>query len=294
MKIAVHVLGYNVTRFAAAVIANALPHVDRMYVAYSRRPWVYNKLARDNFENPTAISEFTNSTSDGKLRIIEGDWLTEEEMRNACLDAAECEGMDWLITQDADEYYTEKSWGQIKSRLLVDKYYDQFLTTWYNFWKSSQYVLVQKNGEIKTTNANFALRCGKGHRFINRRQTNALRTGILDASCYHYGYVMSDSEMHEKLSTWGHAHETNPRVWFEDKWLAWGINSSYLHPVHPRYWRCAIRFPLEQPDFADQFSLPVVPVEVGSRKRGSRIREWSSDRKVELRAIAAHCRDYIA
>src|SRR5688572_20963407 len=139
MKIAAHVLGYNVTRFLKAVLENLEPHVDKIYIAHSERPFGYIEKSRETRTNPTTIADVKAASSSNKIEIISGDWATEEGMRNACLDRARAEGFDWFLIQDADEFYPETSWKQIKRYLLQNKTDDHLTTTWYTFWKSSHY-----------------------------------------------------------------------------------------------------------------------------------------------------------
>lgn len=257
MKIAVHVLAYNVNRFLVPVLKNIEPHVDKIFIAHSEKPWGYVEESRNKFTNPTTIDDVLNASNSEKIEVVSGDWLTEEDMRNACLDKAKEQGFDWLLTQDADEFYSENSWNQIKKTLAINNDVDLFKTTWYNFWKSSQYVLMYNSGSIKGTNTGFALRCKPNLRFTKKRMTNAQVVRVMDCPCYHYGYVMSDTEMKEKLLTWGHATEFNSENWFKYKWLNWDEFTLYLHPTNPAHWLKAIRFPLEQPEFAEEFSLPI-------------------------------------
>jgi hypothetical protein len=116
---------------------------------------------------------------------------------------------------------------------------------------------VNANGEIKAANAGFAIRCRPHLRFRYKRLTNAQYTRVIDSPCYHYGYVMSDDEMHEKISTWSHAKDFNAEKWFRLKWLNWSEATRNLHPTNPVAWKKAIRFPLEQPEFAEEFALPI-------------------------------------
>lgn len=258
MQIAAHVLAYNVSRFIQPVLRNMAPFVDKIYVAHSKLPFAYAPSARSTKTNPTTREEILAAGIGSKLEIIEGDWLNEESMRNDCLKRAKADGFDWLVTQDADEFYPEGSWARLRGILMRSADEEQFITTWYNFWKSSHYVLVNAKGAIKETNAGFAVRCRPNLRFIRQRLTNAASGRVIDYPCYHYGYVMNDVEMLEKISTWSHAHEVRTMQWFRSKWINWSEVTRNLHPTNPAYWRCAVRFPLEQPDFAEQFSLPVL------------------------------------
>jgi hypothetical protein len=126
-------------------------------------------------------------------------------------------------------------------------------------------VLTDSFGAIKQTNAGFAVRCEPNIKFVQKRLTNASNSYVLDCPCYHYGYVMSDVDMLEKLATWGHARDFNVERWFRYKWVNWRESTRYLHPTHPREWMRAIRFPLQQPDFAERFALSVRSTEVSVR-----------------------------
>ncbi|SDD62142.1 hypothetical protein SAMN05216464_10294 [Mucilaginibacter pineti] len=263
MKIAVHVLAYNVNRFLSVVLKSIEPHVDKIYVVHSQRPWQYVESSRLSKTNPTTISDIvTAAAGSDKVEIIQGDWLTEEDMRNECLEKARAEGFDWFLIEDADEFYLDSTWEQIKRELSTNTTDDLLITTWYNFWKSSHYVLVNEDGSIKGTNAGFAIRCASKAKFTNKRLCDAQSVKVIDCPCYHYGYVMSDVEMEEKISTWGHATDFNPVDWFKYKWVYWNKSTKFLHPTVPGSWNNAIRFPLEQPYFGAYFALPVSTSEV--------------------------------
>lgn len=257
MKIAAHVLAYNVTRFLKPVLENLEPHVDKIYIAHAEKPFGYIEKSRETLRNPTKIADIQAASSSNKIEVISGDWKTEEDMRNDCLIKARQEGFDWFITQDADEFYSETAWKQIKNILLRNKSDDHFITTWYNFWKSSHYVLMDMNGGIKSTNAGFALRCASDIKFIDRRLCNNQHRKVIDTPCHHYSYVMSDTEMAEKIATWSHAHQLYSSSWYKYKWLNWSESSKWLNPVYPMEYLRAVRFPMEQPDFAEQFALPL-------------------------------------
>lgn len=256
MKIAAHVLGYNVTRFLKPVLENLEPHVDKIYIAYSELPFGYIEKSRQTKRNPTKVEDIKAASSSNKIEIIHGDWTTEDAMRNSCLEKAKADGFDWFLIQDADEFYPESSWKQIKRILHTNKSDDHFITTWYNFWKSSHYVLSDLNGAIKSTNAGFALRCKSNIKFTDRRVCNYSYKKIIDTPCHHYSYVMTNKEMEEKLATWSHAHQVfSLPSWYKYKWLNWSESTRWLDPVFPTAYERAIPFPLEQPDFAEDFAM---------------------------------------
>lgn len=255
MQLAVHLLAYNVNRFLRLMIHNAGPWVERIYIAYPKRPFAYIPQSREEMTNPTILSVHLPEEWRSKIEIVEGDWEFEEQARNECLDRARSQGFDWLIIQDADEFFTDQSWEAIRRQLANAGSTTAFKGTWYNFWKSSQYVIVGRDGSYKGDNAGLAIRCLPNSRFRQRREMEAQNIRVLDEPCFHYGYVMSDDEMREKLITWSHAKEFDPQIWFEYKWRRWNPTTRFLNPVWPTGWDRAIRFPLPQPSFAHQFAL---------------------------------------
>jgi glycosyltransferase involved in cell wall biosynthesis len=255
MLVAAQMLGYGINRFLPDCLSHVLPHVDKLFVGYSSRPFSYNKRVRETETNPTPRESFTALSLESRIEIIDGDWATEEDARNACLDAARRQGFDWLLVIDADEFYTEQCWEQLLRSLRASAQRDHIITTWFNFFKSSHYVLVERDGSIKSTNAGFALRCTSNIRFRHRRLTTAERSQVIDCPCHHYGYVMSDAEMRQKISTWSHAADFNRERWYRLKWLNWTLDTRNLHPVVPTAWRKAVRFPLPQPEFAHRYAI---------------------------------------
>jgi glycosyltransferase involved in cell wall biosynthesis len=256
MKIAAHMLAYNVDRYFPSAVASLLPHVDKLYVAYPSRPFSYIAESRASLGNPTPKSIADPFLSSGKIEILEGDWEREEQTRNACLSRAEQDGFDWLLTIDADEFYTDESWEQIMRFLRMHPELKTIATTWYNFYKSAYFVAMDQYGSIKSTNANFALRCNQGIRFADRRIPSDRDSVLLDTPCFHYGYVLTDDEMYMKLKTWSHAKDFNTMRWFRLKWLGWRESTRNIHPTWPICWQRAIRFPMPQPSFAHEFALP--------------------------------------
>lgn len=257
MKIAAHVLAYNVTRFLKPVLENLEPHVDKIYIAYSELPFGYIESSRQTRRNPTTIADIKAASSSNKIEIVTGDWPTEDGMRNTCLEKARADGFDWFLIQDADEFYSDNSWKEIKRILLTNKSDDHFITTWYNFWKSSHFVLTDLNGNIKGANAGFAIRCKSNIKFTDRRVCNYSYKKIIDTPCHHYSYVMTNEEMAEKIATWSHAHQVFSKSWYKVKWLNWNENTRWLNPVFPTVDVRAVRFPMEQPSFAEEFALPI-------------------------------------
>lgn len=250
LKIACHILCFNVDKFMPWVVENCHPYVDRIYLALPSNSWGY---CAKKIKNPTDLRSEGWLAKFPKCMILDGDWETEEQMRNSCLEMARFEGFHWLVIQDADEFYAETSWILLRNMLAIAPRYVKLIkTTWYTFWKHPSLVVVNRDGSIKSTNAGFALRVEKSSYFAKQRQSNwasPREIAVVDIPCFHYGYVLSDEEMLLKLSTWGHVNDFNTQRWFSVKWINWNSHVKYLHPIQPGTWQKAIYFPGEHPPF---------------------------------------------
>ena len=253
MQIATHILAYNVNSSIKEVIENISPHVDKIFIAYPKRPWAYKLTERNNRQNPTSLDFILECSKGHNVEIIKGDWEYDEDTRNECFELAKSQGFDWFMLQDADEFFDDKGWDLILNELKKSKNEKFFQTTWYNFWKSSEFVIVNDDGTIKSIKANLALRCLKDIKYVRSGIPNIEKNKLIDARCYHYGYVRTDFEVESKIKTWTHTNQFNNEAWYSIKWLNWNENTLNLNPTNPYLWKKAINFPYEQPNFAKKF-----------------------------------------
>ena len=254
-RIALQVIAFNVDTWINQMLVNASPHVDKIFLAYPDRPWNYNPEARLSLRNPTDLESISFHDLPCDVEVVRGDWERDEDTRNALLVRARIQGYEWMVIQDADEFYTEKSWHRLKSLMMNDEESDLLITPWFNFWKNPQYVISDINGSFKSLNEGFAIRAAKPDvRFTYSRTSNCKSRTVVDEPCYHYGYVVSDLKMRLKVKSWTHANDSlNISIWYRYKWVKWNESVRFLHPGNPTVWDRAIRFPLSQPSFAVEF-----------------------------------------
>ena len=256
-RIALQVIAFNVSPWINAMLRNAAPHVDKIYIAYPPRPWAYSEYARANLKNPTALDEIRLEDLGCTIEVVHGDWEYDEDTRNHLLGLARTEGFEWMIIQDADEFYSPESWSRATTLMRSEQLEDTelLITPWFNFWKTPEYVIENHCGGIKSLNEGFAIRCSDPLlRFTFSRTSNAKKRRVIDEPCYHYGYVMSDQQMGLKIQTWAHTKEiADMKQWYRLKWQYWNESTRYLHPGSPIHWSRAIRFPHPQPDFYWEF-----------------------------------------
>jgi len=247
-RFAAHILMFNCEEFILLTLRNCGPFVGRIYVAYSEKPWTYNPDARLNFVNQTDKNILKLSEYYHKIEILEGVWEKEEDQRNACLDKAKADGFDYLIIQDADEFYSREDYKSNLYEIESNPDKDVYITPWCSFWKSLDYVIESKEGTIVIGTPEFAVNCKSETRFIRARTTNARSKHSLNGLCYHLSFVGSDVGVWRKINTWGHSHQFDRKKWFEQKWIKWTPSTRNLHPVEPAAWKKAIKFEGQLPD----------------------------------------------
>lgn len=248
MKIATHVLLFNQDKWILKNIENSAPFVDKIYVSWSELPWDYNKNARVQFKNKSDLSILEQSPYIDKIEIVSGVWDKDEDQRNACLDTAKRDGMDYLLIHDADEFYTKSDFQKLIDGIKSNPDYDYYTTPWITFWKNFDNVISTKEGDIICGYPEVALNIKRGNRFVRCRRPNGSKIKRLDSLCHHASYVLTDDECWYKINTWGHAHQFNTKLWFDNKWLKWTDETIGLHPITPNAWYTTKKYDNDLPE----------------------------------------------
>jgi len=241
MRVALQVIAFNVDLWIYEMIHNAAPHVDKIFIAYPSRPWSYSPQMRASQLNPTRLDAHKIASCGADVEIVKGDWALDEDTRNDLLAKARFEGYDWMIVQDADEFYTLEGWGEINRHLSLykdDASVDVLTSKWLNFWKSPDRVIINSDNSTLSENECMAIRAsGSCVKFSYSRTVGSKSRLRTDIQCLHFGYVMPDSSMRLKISTWAHTSQVKKDQWFNYKWLNWRPGSRYLHPGNPCIWK---------------------------------------------------------
>jgi hypothetical protein len=249
MKFATHIVLFGQDKWIMKNIENSYPHVDRIYIAYSELPWNYNPTARQEYKNSFDLNIIRQSKFNNKIVIIEGDWLSEEDQRNACVNQAKSDKIDYLMIHDADEFYFYDDFEKIKNFILNKPNYDIYTCAWISFWKSFKYITVPQNLNKIVGHPQIFINLNRNIRFEKKRKPNGSNIiNIPDVICYHASYVLTDIELKEKLKTWGHHNDFNIDVWYNNIWLKWTPEMLNLHPVNPPVWYKAIGFNEKLPE----------------------------------------------
>lgn len=254
---------FNADRTIVRALDNGGEYVEKIFVGYSPFPWnAYNSQAREKFRNSSSKEILKKSKYYSKIEIVEGVWDSDEGQRNEIVTKARAQGFDYLIFQDADEFYLPEGW---RANLEgIRKHPDAMLyqTPWINFWKQLDFVIESRehmgnrNTTVTTCEA-FAMNLKKNPEtklsFARIFPTNDRYR--LPGLCYHLSYVMSDEEMYSKIGTWGHSHQVG-KNWYKWKWLGWDETTRNINPIDSVEWVKAVRFNGEYPKELVDFERP--------------------------------------
>lgn len=243
MKVGLIVIAFNVDQWIYEMLENAAPHVDIAYIAYPSRPWRYSEEARESEVNPTVLDENKLLSTGIRYRIVTGDWEYDEDTRNEIRQIAASESCDWLVVQDADEFYDEEGWAKLKEFMQAHLGEEVAISTqWLNFWKNTDYIIVNKGGSVKSENECAALSLA-GSSYFTYSRTVSCQVISCDAICFHLGYVMNDSQIKMKIETWTHTADVDVLGWYKLKWQGWQLGTKYIHPGNPPVWDRAVKRP---------------------------------------------------
>jgi len=259
-RFSVQILMFDCDRFILPAIENCAPFVEKIYIARSDLPWSYDPAAREKFSNKTSPDILRQSPHFDKIELVEGDWPTEEAQRNSCLERARAAGFDYMLIQDADEFYTREAYAANLRGIEENPGYDYYAAPFLGFWKSLKYVLLGADGSTVTGWPPFAVDCRRDVAFTRARLPQPRSHFDLPGECFHLSFVLSDDEVRGKLGTWAHAHQFDRERWFRRKWLDW--NPAYtrnLHPTAPKVWSRAAEFTGALPPEAAALDVPLAP-----------------------------------
>lgn len=290
-RLAAHVLVFGCDLTLLPMIENVGPHVERIYLAYSKQPFAYNKDARLLYTNPTDLKMIERSPFRAKIEVIEGVWDTEEAQRNACLSRAQSAGFDYMLCADADEFYHEDDYPCLIAELIEDRDSDVFIAHYINFWKRLDTIIEAWDGTTRTGHGVFAIRCREGLEFRDRRSTHSESIRVVAAPCYHLGNVMSDDDMKRKLATWSHTNDFDRDWWYRFKWLGWEDSTRNLHPCYPTLWHKTR--PLDRKVPAVFNSIATVGISATPLSFAERLVERCYDLKYETKSRLRAVRDRI-
>jgi hypothetical protein len=236
------VLAYKQEEYIAYCLRALAPHLDQIVVLFSERPWIaYNSRARQSFTAADGSREILAELQRElpHLSVIEGTWDGEEEMRDHGLRALRNAGTDVCVMVDADEMYPDGGLAALKGEIARRNtpgtaYYMRYMGCYRRFDYVLETRYPRSTGGVSVHRAPVAVHLDPQTTFYMHRNPSGHVVELPESFFFwHFGYVLSDARMWEKIHTFGHAQQIVPR-WFEEKWLQWTPATADLFFKEPR------------------------------------------------------------
>lgn len=215
MRLAISTIAYHEERFIPKFIQHYQNKVNEIVVLASTKPW--NGEHEDNDHTP-AIARSLGAT------VIEHDWSSEEEQRNAGQEYLS--DYDWVIVLDPDEYIDDVTWGKLLNHLETAEAEALIVGGQYTMWKSGYVADPPKDYPM-------LIAAKPTVRFVDKRVVGSPYAQLPDVWLYHFSWAKTDDEVWRKISHYAHASDFDIKDWFENVWKKWKPGMTDVHPVSP-------------------------------------------------------------
>lgn len=211
MRVGLLSCAYNERRFVEPHIKHHAPMVDEYLLLSSTVPWQ---------GEPEPLDGTAEIARQLGVSVIEYNWRTEHEQRNAGLDYfGDC---DWVIVLDPDEFLTKADCGHLLD-FLRDCDGDAYVTgEQETYWKSG--YVIRPREDYKQIIA-----CRPSVCFTDKRVVSS-PWGYAPTLLHHFSWARTDAECLSKISHYAHAHELDPD-WYKEVWSSSRLEN--LHPLTP-------------------------------------------------------------
>lgn len=226
MKLACVSIAYCEERLIVPFIQAMQDRVDEIVVLNSTSPW-YGEPEKDN----TAIIAHSLGAT-----VIQGDWRSEEEQRNAGQEY--CADYDWVIVLDPDEYILEAEWQKLLEFLESAPLPAYVPKMQHTMWKKG--YVIDPPEDYKQIIA-----VKPDVRFVDKRVIDS-PWGLAPVDLWHFSWARSDAEVWRKINSYGHSQEFDVLRWFSEVWMDWTPEMLDLHPLTPPALKKALRIDLPE------------------------------------------------
>jgi len=209
MKVAACICVYNETHLLKACLKQFPEWVDQILVLVSRYPW---KGAGSNKQHET--HDLLKSVKDERVKWQIVNCKNEQDQRN--LGIGILNEYDWVITLDADEYFTSKGWEEIRENMEDWGSCNLLVAKMRTYWKTSDYRWDPGDTHMPT----IAVR-PKTTSFFDKRQVTEILQRQVRPDLYHFSWVRTDEEVYQKVQNYMHASDFDGMAWYGNIWKAW-------------------------------------------------------------------------
>lgn len=215
MRLAICTIAYHEERFMPKFIQHYQNRVEEIVVLASTKPW---NGEDEGVDKTPAIARSLGAT------VIEHDWTSEEEQRNAGQEYLS--DYDFVIVLDPDEYLDNEAWGRLVKHLETTEADALIVGGQYTMWR---------DGYVADPPIDYPMLIAVRPtvRFVDKRVVGSAYVQLDDVWLYHFSWAKTDEEVWRKISHYAHASDFDINDWFENVWKKWEPGMTDVHPVTP-------------------------------------------------------------
>jgi len=213
------VLVYRQIDYIDWCLEAARKNFDRVLCMTTDIPFVkYNSGARDHFGGDDGSLEvvLAHAEEDSRVQVVQGRWDCEESMRTEALNILKSQGIDYTFVLDADELYPDGTLDRVKDWIRSHREHSRFQCRYRNLFKRMDYEIIADDLWHNVCYRNRDITSFERGRTIEIPSVRLPR----DLFFWHFGWVLSDERIYEKVNTYSHSHEL-PEDWYQSKWVEW-------------------------------------------------------------------------
>jgi hypothetical protein len=218
-KIAVLILAYNESEYIRQCINQWSGLVDKITVLIPTMPWLGSPQADDG-----TVMKARRAGAE----VIIQNWKSEAEQRTwGC---ARLYDYDYVITCDADEFYTKEDREKIIYTLNNGEEQCYRANNVITYWKYN-FVITPPD-----THKPIIAVAPKKIKFIEHRMPMEVSEDrltdlqpIINVSIHHFSWSKPDHKIKAKIENFSHADIVKPN-WYEKKWLNWTEDTEDIRP----------------------------------------------------------------
>lgn len=218
MKVAVCICVYNETTLLKACLKQFPEWISKILVLVSEVPWKGHHAPDE-----ILTVDLLRATKDPRLEWVRMHWRNEQDQRNWGL--GRLSDSDWVLTLDADEFFTTEGWETLRHEMSTLGQTDVLTASMKTYWKTPEWRWAPEDLHKPT----IAVRPRKTA-FWDKREVSVALNRISRATMYHFSWVRTDAEVFQKIQNYMHANDFDRDKWYNDVWLAWTPEMKNLRP----------------------------------------------------------------
>ena len=235
-------------------------HLDKCYVGFYSKTWTGEKHQKINLNLFNNLSDYSKNVRlvyfNEENAKIDHSFMRPMQVDAACrnylIEIAKSDRQDIMIMQDTDEFIIQEEYEKIINEYfpaMIEFGFNCCAMKWKNFWKNWRTILEPNINTLSDPPfewTNFAMMLNSNIKFTSSKyikQDGNKSSMQQEWYLYHGSFVLSDEQVLNKVTTWGHSKDIDMLNWYREKWLKWDYETTDLHPSeNPHHWLKAVPY----------------------------------------------------